>query len=250
MSGVAVVIVAAGQGARAGDGPPKAYRPIGGVAMLRRTLEAFAGRAEISHNVVVIAPEHRAHFTAAVAGLEPAPVAVDGGATRSQSVRNGLEALAEHDPEFVLIHDAARPFVSTGLIDRVEAALLTADAVVPALPVADALKALEADGSLGADAPRASLRAVQTPQGFRYAPLLAAFRALSEDADFTDDAAVARSASMSVRGVPGERENVKLTYPEDFAAVEAARERPPASRSGTASTPTASDPRMMRGAMA
>ena len=137
MSGVATVIVAAGQGSRAGDGPPKAYRPIGGVPVLRRTLEAFAARDEISHNVVVIAPEHRAYFQAAVAGLEPAPLAVDGGSTRTQSVRRGLEALERYAPDFVLIHDAARPFVSGALIDRVEAALVIGQPVIgaPAQPL-------------------------------------------------------------------------------------------------------------------
>ena len=220
MSAVAAVIVAAGQGRRAGDGPPKAYRSLAGTPMLRRTLDAFAARAEIAPLVLVIAPEHRADCDAAVAGLTPAPIVVDGGATRTQSVKRGLEALSDAAPDVVLIHDAARPLVSAALIDRVEAALLGADAVIPALPVADALKTIDEDGGVGKDAPRDRLRAVQTPQGFRYAMLMAAYRALPDIADFTDDAAVARGAGVRVRTVPGDQENNKLTFPEDFARAE------------------------------
>ncbi len=215
----AAVIVAAGSGVRAGEGPPKAYREVGGAPVLRRTLETFAGRAEIGRIVVVIAEEHRARYEASVAGFAPPPLAVAGGATRTASVRRGLEALSASPPAFVLVHDAARPFVSAAVIDRVEAALLTADGAVPALVIADAVKTIE-DGWIGGDAPRTSLRAVQTPQGFRYAPLLGAYRALPPDADLPDDAAVARAAGLSVRAVSGDAANLKLTYPDDFARAE------------------------------
>lgn len=220
MAGVAAIIVAAGRSERAGEGLPKPYRALGGVSMLRRTLEIFSARAEILRTVVVINADHRAYFEAAVDGMRRPPLSATGGATRTQSVRAGLEALAADPPEFVLVHDAARPFVDPSVIDRVEIALLSADGAVPALPIADAVKITEADGSLGADAPRSRLRAVQTPQGFRFAPLLAAYRKLPSTADFTDDAAVALDAGLKVRDVPGDAENAKLTYPADFDRAE------------------------------
>ncbi len=220
MGGVAAIIVAAGRGERAGDGLPKAYRPLGGIPMLRRTLDLFAARPEIGRTIAVINADHRAYFEAAVEGLAPAPLAVLGGATRTQSVRAGLEALVGNPPEFVLIHDAARPFADPALIDRVEVALLAADGAIPALPIADAIKTLEADGAVGEDAPRASLRAVQTPQGFRFAPLVEAYGKLTASADFTDDAAVARAAGLRVRTVPGDPDNGKLTFPIDFERAE------------------------------
>jgi 2-C-methyl-D-erythritol 4-phosphate cytidylyltransferase/2-C-methyl-D-erythritol 2,4-cyclodiphosphate synthase len=220
MSTGAVIIVAAGQGLRAGEGPPKAYREVAGRPVVRRSIEAFADRPEIARVVVVISEDHRALYEAAVAGMASPPPAVTGGATRTGSVGNGLEALSADPPGFVLIHDAARPFVSGEVIDRVEAGLLSADGAVPALPVADAVKAIDADNRIGPDAPRARLRTVQTPQGFHYEPLLAAYRALPADADLADDAAVARGAGLLVRAVRGDPDNVKLTFPEDFARAE------------------------------
>src|SRR5690606_23532137 len=114
---------------------------------------AFADRPEIGRIVAVIAEDHRALYDAALSGRGPSATVVTGGATRTQSVRRGLEALAGAPPEFVLIHDAARPFVRPEVLDRVEAALLTADGAVPALVISDAIKTVE-DGWIGADAPR------------------------------------------------------------------------------------------------
>jgi 2-C-methyl-D-erythritol 4-phosphate cytidylyltransferase/2-C-methyl-D-erythritol 2,4-cyclodiphosphate synthase len=216
MGGGAAVIVAAGRSARAGEGLPKAFREIGGATVLRRTLEAFAARPEITHIVVVIAQDHRGLYEGIVTGFDRTPVVAFGGATRTQSVRNGLEALADTAPDFVLIHDAARPFLSAALIDRVEAALLTWDGAAPALEFVDAVKLLDPDERIGPDAIRAGLRAVQTPQAFHFASLLAAYRALPDDADLTDDAAVARGAGLNIRAVRGDADNVKLTFPEDF----------------------------------
>jgi 2-C-methyl-D-erythritol 4-phosphate cytidylyltransferase/2-C-methyl-D-erythritol 2,4-cyclodiphosphate synthase len=221
MGGAAAVIVAAGRGERAGEGLPKPYRPLSGAPVIRRTIEAFSGRPEISTVVVVIGEGHGPLYDAALAGLTPAPLVAVGGSSRTASVRNGLEALVKAAPEFVLIHDAARPFASAALIDRVEAGLLGADGVVPALPVADAIKAVDSQGRVGGDAPRSALRTVQTPQGFRYAALLKAYRALAADADLPDDAAVAREAGLLVRTTPGDPDNVKLTFPDDFARAEA-----------------------------
>jgi 2-C-methyl-D-erythritol 4-phosphate cytidylyltransferase/2-C-methyl-D-erythritol 2,4-cyclodiphosphate synthase len=220
MGGGAAIVVAAGRSARAGDGAPKPYRPLAGVPVLRRTLDTLLARPELARIVVVIAADDRALYDATVAGLDPPPLTASGGATRTASVRAGLEALAAAAPDFVLIHDAARPFVGHDLIDRVEAGLLVSDGAVPALEFVDAVKLVDPGDRIGPDAVRSGLRAVQTPQAFRFAPLLAAYRALPPDADLTDDAALARGAGMSVRAVKGDADNVKLTYPDDFARAE------------------------------
>ena len=215
------LIVAGGRGARAGDGVPKQYRPVGGVAVLRRTVEAFVAHPRIAAVRVVIHPDDRRLYDAAVAGLDlPPPVA--GGATRQQSVLAGLEAIAGDGATHVLIHDAARPFVTAGMIDRVIAALADHDGATPALPVVDSLRSgtATADGEVD----RARLHRVQTPQGFRLPAILAAHRAASGSE--TDDVAVARAAGLTVALVAGDEAAFKLTTPQDFAraaAVLAAR---------------------------
>jgi 2-C-methyl-D-erythritol 4-phosphate cytidylyltransferase/2-C-methyl-D-erythritol 2,4-cyclodiphosphate synthase len=221
---VAVVVVAAGSGSRIGDpsGLPKQYRAIGGEPVLRRTLGAFLGHAAVGPVVVVIGRDHRAAYDAAVGGLDGLAEPVTGGADRQASVRLGLEALAETRPDFVLIHDAARPFVSAALIDRCVAALRTADAILAAVPVVDTLKRADAAGRVVATTPRDGLFAAQTPQGFRFDAILAAHRAAAAAgvAGLTDDAAVAEWAGMQVAVVPGESANMKITTGEDLAAAD------------------------------
>lgn len=221
----AVVIVAAGKGSRAAnrEAPvPKQYRPLGGVPVLNRTLSVFAGHDKVGDIVAVIHGDERDRFaeTAALfAGrlLEPAI----GGVTRQESVLAGLEMLEPAAPDYVLIHDAARPFVSPHLIDRVVAALQESDAVVPALPVSDTLKREEA-GHVVATIDRSGLWAAQTPQGFRFKTILDAHRAARKEKrnDFTDDAAIAEWHGSGVVIADGERNNVKLTTAEDFAIAE------------------------------
>ena len=215
------LIVAGGRGARAGDGVPKQYRLVGGKPVLRHAVEAFVAHPRVAAVRVVIHPDDRGLYDASVAGLDlPPPVA--GGATRQQSVRAGLEALAGDGATHVLIHDAARPFVTAGMIDRVIAALADHDGATPALPVVDSLRSgtATADGEVD----RARLHRVQTPQGFRLPAILAAHRAASGSE--TDDVAVARAAGLTVALVAGDEAAFKLTTPQDFAraaAVLAAR---------------------------
>ncbi|QPH53892.1 bifunctional 2-C-methyl-D-erythritol 4-phosphate cytidylyltransferase/2-C-methyl-D-erythritol 2,4-cyclodiphosphate synthase [Pontivivens ytuae] len=211
----AAIIVAAGRGTRAGGPVPKQYAALGGVPVLRRTIQALL--PEVEQVQVVIHPDDRAHYETAVEGLAlPAPV--PGGATRADSVRAGLEALAADPPDVVLIHDAARPFVSATLIRAVTKALEEAEGACPALPVVDALW----QGSDALEVPRAreGLLRAQTPQGFRFASILAAHRANTQD--LADDVAVARVAEIEVVAVPGEERNFKITTPADLAR--AARE--------------------------
>lgn len=214
----AALIVAAGHGVRAGEGLPKQYRDLGGRPVLRRSAEAFAGHPAIGRVQVVIGPEHRQLYDAAMQGLDlPAPV--DGGETRQESVRLGLETLASARPSLVLIHDAARPMVSAETITATVAALETADGALPILPASDTLKRMH-EGRVEATLPRESVGLAQTPQGFRFDKILHAHRA-AHGTTFTDDASIAEHAGLHVVAVAGSRLNVKLTTPEDFVMAEA-----------------------------
>ena len=218
---VAAVVVAAGRGLRAGGGVPKQYRPMLGGTAIQRSLALFSGHAEIALVQPVIHPDDQDTFQRASAEFQLLPP-VFGGATRQDSVRAGLEALAARKPDIVLIHDAARPFASPGLISRAIAAAAKDGAAVPVLPVADTVKTVDAKGRITGTLDRSLLRAVQTPQAFGFAAIVDAHRrALKEARDnFTDDAALAEWAGMTVATFAGEAQNVKLTTPEDFLRAE------------------------------
>jgi 2-C-methyl-D-erythritol 4-phosphate cytidylyltransferase/2-C-methyl-D-erythritol 2,4-cyclodiphosphate synthase len=214
----AALIVAAGHGTRAGDGPPKQYRPVGGVPVLRRSIAAFASHPLVDRVHVVISPEHRSDYEAVTSGLSlPSPIA--GGATRQDSVRLGLEGLVAAAPDFVLVHDAARPFVAPEIITETIKALERADGALPVVPASDTLKRVEG-GRIEGTLPRDGIALAQTPQGFRFDKILAAHRA-ARDTTFTDDASIAEHAGIRVVVVEGSRRNIKLTTPEDFLMAEA-----------------------------
>lgn len=216
----AAIVVAAGRGSRAGEGLPKQYRRIDGSMVLSRTLERFCRHADVAAVQVVIHPDDAPLYAEAASGLPNLLPPVAGGADRQASVLAGLEALAPLAPDLVLVHDAARPFLSPALIDRAIAAARTHGAAVPGLAVTDTIKIVDGQGLVRATPDRASLRAVQTPQAFRYALLHAAHAAAwaSGQTGLTDDAAVMEWAGHPVAVFPGETENVKLTHPSDFAA--------------------------------
>lgn len=209
------LIVAAGQGIRAGGEKPKQYQELFGLPVLRRCIAALMAHPGVSRIQVVIDPSHRKDYEAAVAGLRlPEPVA--GGATRQESVRRGLEHLARTSPpDWVLIHDAARPLVGMTTLDNVLGALAEGPAALPGLAVADTLKRA-VDGRAVETVPRHGLWLAQTPQGFHFDAILSAHRAVST-LDLTDDAAVAENAGLRVTLVQGERRNFKITTAEDFA---------------------------------
>jgi 2-C-methyl-D-erythritol 4-phosphate cytidylyltransferase/2-C-methyl-D-erythritol 2,4-cyclodiphosphate synthase len=212
------LVVAAGRGERFGAAVPKQYAGLAGKPVLRHAVEAFVRHPEIDAVRVVIGPEDRDFYAAAVDGLDLLPPVV-GGASRQETVRLGLESLAAQAPERVLIHDAARPLVSAAVIARVVAALDRFPAVLPVLPVVDSLKRIEG-GIVAGDAPRTGLARAQTPQGFHYAAILAAHhQALGQN--HTDDAAVAAAAGLAVAWVEGEESNMKLTLPGDMDVGEA-----------------------------
>ena len=214
MPRIAVLIVAAGKGERSGLSLPKQYELLAGKSMLRRAVEAFPGTLV----QVVIGPGQEGLAAAALKGLNlPAPV--PGGATRQESVRRGLEALESHQPDLVLIHDAARPLVSPAVTGNVVAALEKgARGAVPMVAAADTLR--RRDGNGFTLVPREGLYRAQTPQGFRFADILAAHRAHAA-ASVTDDMALAELAGIAVQMVDGDDKNFKVTTKEDFHMAEA-----------------------------
>lgn len=210
------VIVAAGQGLRAGQPLPKQFAPWRGKPVLRHSAEALA-RAGANPIVVVIPEGADAIAARALDGIANVML-VTGGATRQQSVRNGLERLADCGAELVLVHDAARPVIPPAVIERLVAALSVHPGAIPVLPVVDSLT--EADGdTMGNPARREALRRVQTPQAFRLEAILAAHRAWTAQAEAGDDAQVARAAGLTVALVEGDEALHKLTYASDFAAA-------------------------------
>lgn len=212
---VAQILVAAGKGARAGGEIPKQYREIYGKTVLERTIDATSSHPQIKHTVIVVT-EDDLRIQNIIDGRAGITLAI-GGATRTESVRAGLKALGK-DYDYVLIHDAARPFAKHNLISDLISALENSDAAVPVLPIVDAVKSFSAQG-VGDDIDRAALRRVQTPQAFNLAKISAAMEAM-EGQNFADDIAVARHAGLRVATIPGDPDNIKLTYPADFETAE------------------------------
>ena len=222
MAQVAAVVVAAGQGVRAGGDLPKQFRRIAGETLLEHALSAFAEAPNVAFVQPVIRPEDLALVRTLTSGMNVlAPVS--GGPTRQASVRAGLEALLPRSPDIVLIHDAARPFASANLILRAIEAAEKTGAAIPALPVTDTVKRVDQAGTVETTLDRNSIRLVQTPQAFAFPALLEAHQRAAAQGhnDFTDDAALAEWAGMKVSVFAGEPGNIKLTTPEDFARAEA-----------------------------
>ena len=207
---IAVIIVAAGRGTRAGGNLPKQWQMLAGKTVLAHTIDAFVGYRRL----LVVHPDDRARAAALVDDIQ----IVDGGGTRDQSVRNALEALDGSDVNAVLIHDGARPFVSGDLIDRVVAALKDSAGAAPAISVTDALWT-GVQGQVSGTQDRTGLYRAQTPQGFHFPAILHAHRGHPGGA--ADDVEVARAAGLQVAIVAGDEHNMKLTFPADFARGEA-----------------------------
>jgi 2-C-methyl-D-erythritol 4-phosphate cytidylyltransferase / 2-C-methyl-D-erythritol 2,4-cyclodiphosphate synthase len=211
------LIVAAGRGTRAGGGQAKQFRPLLGETALRRSVAAFVSSGNVSGIYIVAAPDQLDKAAGLLQGL-PVRHPVAGGNTRQQSVLLGLEAIRGENPEFVLIHDAARPLVAPSLIARVMRALEHgAEAAIPLLPVSDTLKR-SAEGCWTTVA-RDGLYRAQTPQGFRYTAILGAHRAHAV-MEVTDDMALAELAGMTVTPVEADEANIKITTVEDFRHAE------------------------------
>jgi 2-C-methyl-D-erythritol 4-phosphate cytidylyltransferase len=209
------IVAAAGSGLRLGADVPKALVPLAGRPLVCWAVDTLrAGGA--SEVVVAVPPADRAAFAAALPGV----LLVDGGATRTASVRAALAATTP-GVDVVLVHDAARPLTPPGVVARVLAALADgARAVVPVRPVVDTMVVVDDDGLVVDTVPRAPLRRVQTPQGFDRATLTAAYATLPPDADLTDDAAVVRADGVPVVTVDGDERAAKVTVPHDLATAE------------------------------
>lgn len=211
------LLMAAGSGARMGAAEPKQFLPLLGQTVMRHAAAALLAEGGVDAILPVVAEGQQARVTAILAGLPTLPP-VAGGATRQASVRAGLRALAADPPDLILVHDAARPVVPPGTVAALRAALATHPGAIPAQPVTDTLKRGD-DAAIAGTVPRAGLYRAQTPQGFRFATLGALHEAAS--AEVTDDAELLEQAGLPVARVPGAETNVKITWPEDLARVEA-----------------------------
>lgn len=218
---VGVVIVAAGSSARVGDGELKQFRWIAGKPMLMHSVQLFLSRADVC-GVVVVLPQRYVP--------DPPPWLLQGdldrlllstgGATRAESVRNGLEDLVD-DARIVLIHDAARPFVTNDMVDRVVAGARSGRATIPALPVFDTIKERGEDGRIVRTVPRETLWRAQTPQGFPREMIVRAHRNATAAKLMTDDASLLESIGEAVYIVDGDERAMKVTEAGDFVRAEA-----------------------------
>ena len=221
---LAAILAAAGTGSRFGAATPKQFLTLRGQPVMRH-----AARALIEAGATLQPVGDAAAIAEALGDLPYLPI-VPGGATRQDSVRLGLLALQPHAPEYVLVHDAARPVIPAGTVPALLAALTRAPGAIPAQPVADTLKRAE-HGLIQATVPREGLFRAQTPQAFRFDALLAAHRSGATGA--TDDASLLEALGQTVAIVPGAESNIKLTWPEDLARLEAAMTTQMFPRAGT-----------------
>jgi len=226
---VAVIIVAAGRGHRAGGEIPKQYISVCGKTILERTIQTFAKEPYIDLIQCVIHSDDRALYDLSIQAITQENQAEKdqkmtildptlGGATRQQSVMNGLQGLAQDEPDLVLIHDAARPFVTPKHIEDIIMAATDHGAVVPVLPVVDTVK-LISENKIKETIDRKTLALAQTPQAFRYKLIFMAHKRM-ETQDLTDDSAIAESCGVQVLTIPGEESNFKITTREDLKKAE------------------------------
>ncbi|MGY9001385.1 MAG: bifunctional 2-C-methyl-D-erythritol 4-phosphate cytidylyltransferase/2-C-methyl-D-erythritol 2,4-cyclodiphosphate synthase [Rhodospirillales bacterium] len=211
------VVVGAGRGHRFGGDIPKQYRMLGGMPVLRKTVSAFISHPDIDAVLSVIHPDDLELFRTATEGLDVLDP-VWGGATRQDSVRSGLESLENRSPDLVLIHDAARPFISNDVITGVLVGLKSYKGAIPSLAVTDTLKRGD-NGRFIGTVSREGLYRAQTPQGFHFGDLIAAHRSTAS-MELTDDSAVAESAGLDVAITPGSEDNFKITTQEDLDKAE------------------------------
>ncbi|MEC3911291.1 bifunctional 2-C-methyl-D-erythritol 4-phosphate cytidylyltransferase/2-C-methyl-D-erythritol 2,4-cyclodiphosphate synthase [Sphingobium sp. CR2-8] len=229
-SKIVALIVAAGQGSRAGGEVPKQFRMVGGKAVLAHAYDALAAHGGIDAIHIVLGEGQDATARGLLGDREAG--FVTGAESRRGSVRAGLEAIAAAGgADVVLIHDAARPFLPAAVIDRLLAALQDAPGAIPALPVADTLVRGKG-GVMGDGVDRADLYRVQTPQAFRFDAIWAAHRAWDIARDATDDAQILKAWGHDVILVQGDERLEKLTYPQDFARAEAGLATPRTTRVG------------------
>ena len=218
----AAIIVAAGTGSRMGGDVPKQFMDLDGTPVLAHSLRAFGHDPRFGFLVVACSPDWVAEVQAIADKSGVAVIIAEGGATRRGSVQAGLSALAASHiaPEYVFVHDAARPGLSQEMLDSLYSALQCADAAVPALSVVDSM-ATAVDGLLAQSLDRSQMVKVQTPQAFRASTLIAAHEQWDGESEPTDDARMAQAIGAQVAVVAGDERLIKLTQPQDFALFHA-----------------------------
>ena len=219
-----IIIVAAGSGTRFGADIPKQFLPLAGKPVVMRAIERLQSARPEAEIILVISESEQPRWEELCRKQDfKSPMIVFGGATRWESVKNGLEAIpTDANPNsIVLIHDGARPLVDSNTVSRVCAATLNTDGAIPAVEVTDSLRRLDEDGYASEHVDRSEYRAVQTPQGFKLWRLRQAY-SLPYDASFTDDASVLAEAGFTnICLVKGSPDNIKITHPRDIAIAEA-----------------------------
>ncbi|MDA1324367.1 MAG: bifunctional 2-C-methyl-D-erythritol 4-phosphate cytidylyltransferase/2-C-methyl-D-erythritol 2,4-cyclodiphosphate synthase [Proteobacteria bacterium] len=219
MARCAALVLAGGSGSRFGGEIPKQYQCLGDRAVLRHAVESFLSHKMVDDVRVILRPEDRPRYDSAMGDLAILPP-VEGGATRQESTRRGLESLREINPDTVLIHDGARPFADQALISRTLAALENFSGVIPALPISDTVKRAEGkDNIIVATVDRGGLWRAQTPQAFRYSDIRLAHEK-AQGKEMTDDAMIAENHGLSVALVMGNEDNIKITTREDMKRAE------------------------------
>lgn len=224
---VVAIVVAGGAGARMGAAVPKQFLPLGGRAVLDRTIAALAASPKIEGIVLALPPTLPAEVADTFRGLPKVLAVTDGGAQRQDSVRNALAAVPE-SAETILVHDGVRPFVSAALLERCVDLARMHGAVVPVVPVRDTVKEWDRGRKTLATVDRSTLFRAQTPQGFRAGIIKAAYRAAQERGlSGTDDSSLVEAAGIPVTPIPGEEGNIKITLPEELRMAEGLlREQP------------------------
>ena len=213
----ATIVAAGGYGSRFSAGTPKQLIPLGGRPLFVWCLRVFEQVKAVREIVVVVPPGLHAEFCEAARGIARLKWAA-GGARRQDSVRAGLEAVSE-DVEIVLVHDAARPFISLSMVEHLVEAAAHYGAAIPVAPVVETLKEVVAERVV-ATVDRSRIFCAQTPQAFRRELLASLFDAAPQDQVWTDESSMAEFLGVAVAAVPGERRNIKITYPEDLRYAE------------------------------
>lgn len=216
------VIVAAGTGTRFGGDIPKQFMRIGGVPILSRSISRFEECAAVDGIVVVVSPDRLSEAGSLVSGGAFSKVfaVVEGGASRAESVRNGFEAACQRPCDVVMVHDAARPFVTSADIEATASAALRDGAACLVAPVTDTIKEVDF-GKVVRTIDRNTLRRAVTPQAFRPDILKQAMLSADLDASVTDESMLVERAGFNVTAVEGSPANIKITHPEDIILAEA-----------------------------
>jgi len=210
------IITAAGTGARFGGEVPKQFLPMkNGASVLENAVAAFEKSSCVDEIILTAPANYIAQLQETLRKFTKVTHIIAGRNTRAESIREAIHAIHQ-STEIVLIHDGVRPLVSTALIAAVTNAARTYGAVIPGLPCADTLKKVDPQGNIAATVDRTHLWQVQTPQGFTYTSISAAYKNITDISQLTDDASLIEANGGKVYIVPGEKRNIKITTTEDM----------------------------------